>query len=139
MFQIGDEDISCGGLCRYDGKSFRSFSSKDGLLSDNITVALEDGDGNLWLGTDMGIMKYDNPIDDTTFSFVAITTADGLISDYVTTIQKDRSGNLWFGTDKGVSKYDGENFQNIPLKKYFTLGFIEKIFEKSSPSQKSSL
>ena len=132
MSQSGTGRITQGGICRYDGIRFRSFSTEDGLLSDYITVALEDKDGELWFGTDKGIMKYNSHSREGTFRFQPITKAHGLISNYVTAILSDRAGHLWFGTNKGVSKYDGENFQNISLDQYLTFGFIETIFEDSN-------
>ena len=129
--QSGRETTARGGVCRYDGIRFENLSIEDGLLSDYITVALEDGEGNLWFGTDRGIMKYDSRSDDASFRFQPITKAHGLISNYVTSILSDRAGGLWFGTDKGVSKYDGENFQNISLEEYLSFGLIESVFEDS--------
>jgi len=101
------------------------------LLSDCIKVALKDSEGNLWLGTDKGVMKCDSSPINGSPRFQAITEADGLISNNVRSFFFDSEENLWFGTDEGVSKYDGENFQNIPLKDYLTLGYINTILEDS--------
>jgi hypothetical protein len=40
-----------GGVSRYDGKSWRSFSRADGLVENLVRAILEDREGSLWLGT----------------------------------------------------------------------------------------
>ena len=118
-----------GGICRYDGQTFRNFTTQDGLASEVVRVAHEDGKGSLWLGTVKGIVKYDSqPVQDSS-RFQAITEADGLISNNISSILSDSDGNLWFGTDKGVSKYDGKSFQNVQLD--LTFGNVEIIHEDS--------
>lgn len=123
-----DQKVS-GGVCCFDGVSFKNFSTDDGLLSNSVNHALEDLDGNLWFGTDKGVIQVDSGSTDGSLQFRAITKQHGLISNYVTSMLADREGNLWIGTDKGVSKFDGENFQNIPLEEELALGFIETILE----------
>ena len=121
-----------GGVCRFDGTDFKSFTTDDGFPSDSIEVAFEDNKGNLWLETaDKGVIKCDSRSIGESLSLPTITKADGLISNNVRAILSDSEGNLWFGTDEGVSKYDGENFQNIWLKEVLTLGYIRTIFEDS--------
>ena len=125
----GDEKKPRGGIGRYRGSYFEYFGPDDGLLSNLVIAAEEDGEGNLWFGTDKGVMRYHPRSGDGTSGFTPLTKAHGLISNYVTAVFVDRAGHCWFGTDKGVSKYDGENFQNIFLKESMTFGFIETIFE----------
>jgi ligand-binding sensor domain-containing protein len=59
-------DPNKGGLCRYDGKSFICFTTKNGLIDNNVWSILEDRTGNLWIGTrDTGWCRYNG----TTFSY----------------------------------------------------------------------
>ncbi len=127
----GSGRMARGGLCRFDGQKFENFTRDDGLISDVITVALEDETGNLWLGTDNGVMRCNSLSVDDSLSIQTITKGDGLLSNSVKKIYSDKSGNLWFGTDKGVSKFDGENFQNLLLEKNFLFRSVEEIFEDS--------
>jgi signal transduction histidine kinase/ligand-binding sensor domain-containing protein len=46
-----------GGLVRFDGKSFHSFTVRDGLPSDNVAHINSDGEGNFWLSTTRGIAR----------------------------------------------------------------------------------
>jgi ligand-binding sensor domain-containing protein len=47
------------GICRYDGKSFTCFTTKDGLIHNDVWSILEDKAGNLWIGTrNTGLSRY---------------------------------------------------------------------------------
>ena len=49
-----------GGLSRFDGINFTSFTSARDSLSNNYVKALfEDKEGNLWIGTQGGLNKFD--------------------------------------------------------------------------------
>jgi len=93
-----------GGVYRYDGKSFTTFTSKDGLSGDMVTRIVEDKKGNLWFGG-AGLSSYDGK------SFTRFTTKDGLPNLGVWSILEDTSGNLWVGTrETGLYLYDGKTF-----------------------------
>jgi ligand-binding sensor domain-containing protein len=48
------------GVWRSDGKTFRNFTTDDGLVNNSVFSALEDRDGNLWFGTrGLGLSRYD--------------------------------------------------------------------------------
>jgi ligand-binding sensor domain-containing protein/signal transduction histidine kinase len=119
------------GVGYYNNIDFKNFSIENGLVSDIISAAVEDTMGNIWFGTDKGVLKYDPQGAVDSLALVSIAQADGLISNFVTSMFLDKSGKFWFGTDKGVSKYDGDNFQNIPLEGSIPFGVIESIFEDS--------
>ena len=49
-----------GGAIRYDGKSLRRFTQKDGLSSLTVYCMLEDKAGNIWFGSaDAGACRFD--------------------------------------------------------------------------------
>ena len=100
-----------GGVSRYDGETFTTFTTDDGLASNTAISILEDRSGQLWFGTDGGgVSRYDGE------TFTAFTTDDGLPSNFVISILEDRSGQLWFGSVGGLSRYDGETFTNFNTK-----------------------
>jgi len=109
--QLQDKDgniwfSNWGGVYRYDGKSFTSFTKKDGLVG-GVAKILEDKKGNLWFGGDTGggLSLYDGT------SFTRFTTEDGLIHTNIWSILEDKAGNLWIGTrETGLSMYDGKTF-----------------------------
>jgi ligand-binding sensor domain-containing protein len=94
------------GACRYDGKVFTSFGTKEGFLSSNAYDILEDKKGNLWFTTEEdGVWCYDGK------TIKNFNKKDGLINNAVMTVLEDKEGNLWFGTKwLGLSRYDGKSF-----------------------------
>ena len=60
------------GLCRYDGRTFTTWTTDDGLVQNSITQLIEDREGNLWMGTFGGVSRFDGQ------TFTNFTTADGL-------------------------------------------------------------
>ena len=49
-----------GGVTCYDGKSFKHFTTKDGLCNNSVWCIVKDRDGNLWFGTkNTGLCRYD--------------------------------------------------------------------------------
>lgn len=94
------------GACRYDGKIFTGFGTKEGLLSGNVYVTLEDKKGNLWFTTEKnGVWCYDGK------NIKNFNEKDGLINNAVISVLEDKEGNLWFGTKWfGLSRYDGKIF-----------------------------
>jgi len=102
--------IDGGGVSRYDGHTFTTFTIQDGLASNKINSILLDTKGNLWIATNGGVSRY-NGLD-----FITFTEADGLASNFVSSVLQDRDGNFWFGTDGGVSQYNGHGFISFTRK-----------------------
>ena len=48
-----------GGLCRFDGREFKTFTKSNGLLSNDVTSVAEDNSGNIWVGTTEGLCMFD--------------------------------------------------------------------------------
>ena len=92
------------GLSRYDGKTFRTVTTKDGPGNNFVLSILQDRDGDLWFGTwDGGVSRYDGQ------KWRTFTVEDGLADNVVSSVLQDREGNLWFGTQGGgVSRYSGQ-------------------------------
>jgi signal transduction histidine kinase/ligand-binding sensor domain-containing protein/CheY-like chemotaxis protein len=96
-----------GGLTRFDGHTFKTFTAEDGLPS-NVALELhEDTAGDLWLGTRNGLVRYDG------HTFTSFTTEDGLSDDNVQALAGGPDGQLWIGTPSGVFSYDGREFQKL--------------------------
>lgn len=107
--QVQDKDgniwfSNWGGAYRYDGKSFKTFTKKEGLADNTVARIIEDKKGNIWIGGG-GLTRYDGK------SFTRFSTRDGLPNVGIWSILEDRSGNLWIGTrETGLFLYDGEKF-----------------------------
>lgn len=56
----GDKENPLGGVWRYDGQSFKNFTTKDGLSHNSVFSVTPDKSGQLWFGTrGMGLCRYD--------------------------------------------------------------------------------
>ncbi|MEO9966501.1 MAG: two-component regulator propeller domain-containing protein [Reichenbachiella sp.] len=90
-----------GGVTRYNGSTFTTFTERHGLPVNIIVTILKDKKGNLWFGTDgAGVSKYDGQ------TFTNYSLAQGFGGIYLETIIEDLEGNIWFGTNGGgLTKY----------------------------------
>jgi ligand-binding sensor domain-containing protein len=95
-----------GGVSRYDGKSFRNFTTSDGLTNNDVHAIVQDKTGKIWFGTRGDIIIYDGK------TFTTLTDKDGKTFRNVWSIIKDKKGNIWFGAD-GLWRYDGSAFTQI--------------------------
>jgi Predicted periplasmic ligand-binding sensor domain len=86
----------------YNGTSWQSF-----LQGDRIADIAQDENGNMWLATDHGVIKYDGS------NFQSFTTADGLLDNSINTVIVDNNNEIWCGTDYGVNCYNGKAWQSI--------------------------
>ncbi|HZE73422.1 MAG TPA: two-component regulator propeller domain-containing protein [Pyrinomonadaceae bacterium] len=94
-----------GGLIRTDDPTgdnpqFVSFTTAQGLSSNQVTSVVEDKEGRLYIGTGRGL----DQLDIETGHLKHYTTADGLSDSFVNVSYRDRSGALWFGTLRGLSR-----------------------------------
>ena len=97
------------GIIRYDGRTFTSLTTADGLCDNTIYDLMVDQKGNLWIGTFWGgVSKYDGQ----TFTNY---TRDGLINGVEAgDFYEDTNGDIWFGVENnGVYRYDGKAFQHF--------------------------
>jgi len=76
------------------------FSTKHGLVNDHVRTITTDSRGDLWIGTEEGVSRFDG------HRFVNYTTADGLPHPYVTAIVESRSGPMYIATLGGLARLD---------------------------------
>lgn len=100
-----------GGISRFDGKTWTTFSKADGLGGNFIFSQALDHNGILWAGTDGGVSWFDGA------KWRTYTTRDGLIDNFVYAVAVDEQGNKWFGTRLGVSRFDDPD--RTPLRSFF--------------------
>ncbi|MBI3417687.1 MAG: response regulator [Verrucomicrobia bacterium] len=98
---------SGNGAWRYDPATFRQYTAKDGLPTNNILALKKSSDGALWLGTEVGACRFDGK------AFATFATAEGLAANHVQAVESAPGGVMWFGTTNGLSRYDGTNFVNF--------------------------
>ena len=88
-----------GGLARFDGRTWRNFTTADGLPANHIFMLYLDPHGKLWAGTNRGLAR----LNDDGASFTVMTTADGLYADNVFSMANAADGSLWVGSFGGVA------------------------------------
>ncbi|MFT7695293.1 MAG: two-component system sensor histidine kinase ChiS, partial [Candidatus Latescibacterota bacterium] len=101
-----------GGLSRYDGRHFTTFSREDGLPANMILSVAEDRLGHIWLGTlQSGAVRYDGEY------FTHFTLRDGLGANQIMDIEVDAQGNVWLATfGGGAARFDGQYFERFTTR-----------------------
>ncbi|HLN95695.1 MAG TPA: two-component regulator propeller domain-containing protein, partial [Flavobacterium sp.] len=83
------------------------FGRKDGLPTTNVYCAMQDREGYMWFGTDIGVLRFDGA------TFQHYSTEDGLGDNEVFGCFQDPSGRIWFSTYNGrISYYQNGRFYN---------------------------
>ena len=93
------------GLMKYNGRSYKYYTTEDGLSHNYIHCMLQDSKGTIWFGTGAGVNAFDGE------KFTHYGPADGFCNSYIGSIVEDKAGNIWFGTDRCIVKYDGIKFK----------------------------
>lgn len=104
--------IGSGVYC-FDGKSFKNFTIKEGLLNNEVTCIFEDKKGNIWFGVSGGASCYNGK------SFLNFIINDNEMNEdrtgktfpdrqpyEVNSIIIDKKGNFWFATRGNTFVYD---------------------------------
>ncbi len=77
----------------------KQYTSRDGLISNNLYTAYKDNEGRIWFGTDRGISVFDGK------NFTNYTLQDGLESNDVFQFREDNRGRVWAFTFNGGGCY----------------------------------
>jgi signal transduction histidine kinase/ligand-binding sensor domain-containing protein len=79
--------------------SVRTYSVRNGLLSDVILSLAAAPNGDLWVGTPDGLSRIRGGKID------SFTSADGLPDDFIRSLLADADGSLWIGTRRGLTHW----------------------------------
>ena len=115
-FGVGTSSLSGGsgggGVSRYDGEHWQTFTTKDGLIHDIVWSIYQSRDSAMWFGSgDVfqssggGVNRYDGE------TWQSFTTANGLASNQVGIILQTEDDAMWFGTIGGVTRLKGTEWQ----------------------------
>lgn len=125
-----------GGLGRWKAGKFDFFGKPQGLIDENITQIQEDDDGNLWLGSDRGIMRVNKAglerianRQSPSLHPQIFGVREGMLSEQCVIAfhgsLKSKSGRLYFSTPRSIAIADPR--QHNALSSAPTVVF-EKIF-----------
>lgn len=100
-----------GGVSRYDGRAFTTFSDVAGLSNNDIYTIYEDRSGNIWIGaTGVGAYIYDGS------EFILFNRTDRpdlTVNFGLQALWEDRDGRLWCGFSGGLFRFSGSSFVNV--------------------------
>ena len=112
-----------GKIGMFSGRHSCTFTTEDGLTSNDVTRITEDSRGNIWILTGLAVSRWDGE------RFHIYSSAVGLPGDVVRHVFEDTRGHLWFATSAGATRYDGHAYTNFTtedgLPHNSTLGVLE--------------
>ena len=89
------------GLSMFDGTSWKTLTTVDGLPANHIFMLGGETRGGLWIGTSEGLVRYEGK------SFTTFTQHDGLYVNNVFSMTNGDDGSLWIGGFGGVTRLLG--------------------------------
>ena len=96
------------GVTRVNKKNRKQvhFTTNNSALPSNcITSICCRSNGEVWIGTAKGILRYDG------YAFIVVNTENSALPDeHITSMEEDASGDLWIGTCKGLVKVHGSRY-----------------------------
>lgn len=101
---------TASGISVLDNSEWRSYTTNEGLLVNEVRDLVTDNENNIWIGYGSywaGVSKFDGS------TFTHYNQSNGLVHDKVNRIIKDNDGNIWFATMGGISKFNGLNWENF--------------------------
>ena len=108
-----------GPLCALDPAhsitqyAHNAWSLKDGTLPGSVFAFAQTSGGELWIGTEMGLLRFDG------LHFVPWTAPAGqpLAGKYISALAAAPDGSLWIGTREGLSHWKDDKVENYPTSK----------------------
>src|SRR5689334_16220990 len=107
-----------GGVSRFDGKSFTTYTVNQGLVDDQLHSIFQDNKGNMWFGTWNGVAKYDGRVfrQFADYNIRNNSNNNGVPCCRFFSISQTKNGDMWFGTTDGAAKFDGKSFTSVNTK-----------------------
>jgi ligand-binding sensor domain-containing protein len=84
----------------HSSRSCQQYTTESGLNSNVVKVVRYSPDGDLWVGTNFGLSRWD--LD----RFAEVTPPAGIGND-ISALEFDGRGNLWIGSNNGLARVDG--------------------------------
>ncbi|MHB8522676.1 MAG: sensor histidine kinase [Limisphaerales bacterium] len=95
------------GLLGKQGEHFVRYTTRDGLLDNDILGIRDALDGSLWVGTAKGLHCFRDG------RFRPLTVRDGLLSDQANPLLVEDDGTVWVGTPLGLNRIRGGEIRAV--------------------------
>ena len=113
---------SGGGICEYDGSTFTTYNSRNGLSSNYVLNVTQTGSNSTWIGTNLGLnLKKGTKIS-------TLADENGKTEYTVNTVYEDRNNTIWAGTGEGIVRIINDStfttpfaYEQLPSKSITTL------------------
>ncbi|MCX7986601.1 MAG: response regulator, partial [Bacteroidales bacterium] len=97
-------------------KHFSAGTGDDQISHNSILCIYEDGQQNLWVGTQSGLNRYNYRNNSFVKLFSDPTSLNSLSSNVINTIYEDKYGDLWIGTEYGLNRIHHNNYS---IERYY--------------------
>ncbi len=95
---------SVRGVFRQQGRSYRQYTTQEGLPNNWVNAICADKRGRVWLGTAAGLSCYDNG------RFTNYFKPEGLSGEVIIVLLAGRDDDLWIGTQAGLNHFKDGRF-----------------------------
>jgi PAS domain S-box-containing protein len=126
---------SRAGLTHFDGGRFTTYTTQDGLLSNNVFAIYQvPGQEALWVGTDRGLNELSNGVF-RSFSASSAGAKKGPSDDIIFSITGEDDGTLWLGTNGGgLLRFQNGHFIRFTTKEGLFDDAVFKILDDGAGS-----
>src|SRR5262249_38723637 len=118
---------SDGGLSRFDGYGFTTYTIRDGLPHSWVNDILFGRDGSYWVATDGGVCRYTTS-GAQRFTVSLPSPREG--AQRVNSLIEDKDGNIWCGTYDGVYRMKPAASNGVTFN-YVEIGYPRQMYEAS--------
>ncbi len=96
------------------------WQTKDGLPHNHVQAILQTSDGYLWIGTEVGLARFDG----VSFDVFDIRNTPALRGNSILALCEDHDGTLWIGGSEELVSYRHGEFTRCPVENDYFNGEI---------------
>ena len=95
--------------------SWQIKTPQNSFLPSSYCISLANGsNGDVWVGTNKGLVKFNSQLNITAYD----TSNSNIADNYVYDVVRDYSGNIWAATANGLSKFNGTSWVTYDSSNY---------------------
>ncbi len=95
------------GIARVKDGNLRQWTSRDGLMTNQVDSIAEDDQGDIWATTTWGILRVHDD------ALTLIGEAEGLSDDRVYAVVPDDQGNVWLDSGRGLQRVTRKSVNDL--------------------------